>query len=89
MQTRTLGPKGPEVSAIGLGVQNMHRTYQTTIPDRAEMRIAMDYRRMCEWMPPCAKHRRRKPVPNFGYGIDEREDRRTVEPMLRQQTAGR
>ncbi|WHO37990.1 aldo/keto reductase [Sphingobium sp. AP49] len=26
-----------EVSAIGLGVQNMHRTYQTTIPDRAEM----------------------------------------------------
>ncbi|CAM5525214.1 aldo/keto reductase [Sphingobium scionense] len=25
------------VSAIGLGVQNMHRTYQTTIPDRAEM----------------------------------------------------
>lgn len=27
-----------EVSAIGLGVQNMHRTYQTTIPDRTEMR---------------------------------------------------
>ncbi len=27
-----------EVSAVGLGVQNMHRTYQTTIPDRAEMR---------------------------------------------------
>ncbi|WP_275229507.1 aldo/keto reductase [Novosphingobium album (ex Liu et al. 2023)] len=26
-----------EVSSIGLGVQNMHRTYQTTIPDRAEM----------------------------------------------------
>lgn len=26
-----------EVSAVGLGVQNMHRTYQTTIPDRAEM----------------------------------------------------
>lgn len=27
-----------EVSAIGIGVQNMSRTYQTTIPDRAEMR---------------------------------------------------
>lgn len=27
-----------EVSSIGLGVQNMTRTYQTTIPDRAEMR---------------------------------------------------
>lgn len=27
-----------EVSAVGLGVQNMHRTYQTTIPNRAEMR---------------------------------------------------
>lgn len=26
-----------EVSAVGLGVQNMHRTYQTTIPNRAEM----------------------------------------------------
>ena len=26
-----------EVSSVGLGVQNMHRTYQTTIPDRAEM----------------------------------------------------
>jgi len=26
-----------EVSAIGLGVQNMHRTYQTTIPSRPEM----------------------------------------------------
>ncbi|MBX2926062.1 MAG: aldo/keto reductase [Chitinophagaceae bacterium] len=26
-----------EVSAIGLGVQNMSRTYQTTIPDRKEM----------------------------------------------------
>ncbi|HEX8015676.1 MAG TPA: aldo/keto reductase, partial [Flavobacterium sp.] len=26
-----------EVSAIGLGVQNMHRTYQTTIPSRKEM----------------------------------------------------
>lgn len=26
-----------EVSAIGLGVQNMSRTYQTTIPNRAEM----------------------------------------------------
>jgi len=27
-----------EVSAIGLGVQNMPRTYQTTIPSRKEMR---------------------------------------------------
>jgi len=26
-----------EVSSIGLGVQNMHRTYQTTIPSRPEM----------------------------------------------------
>jgi aryl-alcohol dehydrogenase-like predicted oxidoreductase len=26
-----------EVSAIGIGVQNMSRTYQTTIPDRTEM----------------------------------------------------
>ena len=26
-----------EVSSIGLGVQNMHRTYQTTIPYRPEM----------------------------------------------------
>lgn len=26
-----------EVSAIGLGVQNMNRTYQTTIPNRSEM----------------------------------------------------
>jgi aryl-alcohol dehydrogenase-like predicted oxidoreductase len=26
-----------EVSSVGLGVQNMHRTYQTTIPDRGEM----------------------------------------------------
>jgi len=26
-----------EVSNIGLGVQNMHRTYQTTIPNRAQM----------------------------------------------------
>ena len=26
-----------EVSSIGLGVQNMSRTYQTTIPNRAEM----------------------------------------------------
>jgi len=26
-----------EVSSVGLGVQNMHRTYQTTIPDRSEM----------------------------------------------------
>ena len=26
-----------EVSAIGLGVQNMWRTYQTTIPNRKEM----------------------------------------------------
>lgn len=33
---RKLG-KSLEVSAIGLGVQNMSRTYQTTIPNRAEM----------------------------------------------------
>ena len=26
-----------EVSSIGLGVQNMSRTYQTTIPSRSEM----------------------------------------------------
>src|SRR5687768_16847554 len=26
-----------EVSSVGLGVQNMSRTYQTTIPTRAEM----------------------------------------------------
>ena len=26
-----------EVSSVGFGVQNMHRTYQTTIPNRAEM----------------------------------------------------
>jgi aryl-alcohol dehydrogenase-like predicted oxidoreductase len=26
-----------EVSSVGLGVQNMHRTYQTTIPSRPEM----------------------------------------------------
>lgn len=26
-----------EVSSIGLGVQNMHRTYQTTVPSRTEM----------------------------------------------------
>ena len=26
-----------EVSSVGLGVQNMHRTYQTTIPNRPEM----------------------------------------------------
>lgn len=32
---RMLG--GLEVSAIGLGVQNMSRTYQTTIPTRSEM----------------------------------------------------
>ncbi|NVO24739.1 aldo/keto reductase [Donghicola mangrovi] len=32
---RKLG--GLEVSAIGLGVQNMSRTYQTTIPTRSEM----------------------------------------------------
>ena len=32
---RMLG--GREVSAIGLGVQNMSRTYQTTIPTRSEM----------------------------------------------------
>ncbi|MCS3869235.1 aryl-alcohol dehydrogenase-like predicted oxidoreductase [Chryseobacterium ginsenosidimutans] len=33
---RKLG-KSLEVSAIGLGVQNMSRTYQTTIPNRKEM----------------------------------------------------
>jgi aryl-alcohol dehydrogenase-like predicted oxidoreductase len=33
---RKLGNK-LEVSSIGLGVQNMHRTYQTTIPSRPEM----------------------------------------------------
>ena len=33
---RKLG-KSLEVSSIGLGVQNMHRTYQTTIPNRKEM----------------------------------------------------
>ncbi len=33
---RKLGGK-LEVSAVGLGVQNMHRTYQTTIPGRPEM----------------------------------------------------
>src|SRR3954471_11494498 len=36
-----------EVSAVGLGVQNMSRTYQTTIPTRAEMhniiRTAFDH----------------------------------------------
>ena len=32
---RKLGPL--EVSSIGLGVQNMHRTYQTTVPARPEM----------------------------------------------------
>ena len=32
---RRLG--GLEVSSIGLGVQNMHRTYQTTVPYRPEM----------------------------------------------------
>ena len=26
-----------EVSSVGLGVQNMHRTYQTTVPSRPEM----------------------------------------------------
>ena len=26
-----------EVSSVGLGVQNMHRTYQTTVPHRPEM----------------------------------------------------
>lgn len=35
-QKRKLG-KSLEVSAIGLGVQNMSRTYQTTIPSRKEM----------------------------------------------------
>ena len=33
---RKLGGK-LEVSTLGLGVQNMHRTYQTTIPSRPEM----------------------------------------------------
>src|ERR1700754_5317518 len=33
---RKLGGK-LEVSSIGLGVQNMSRTYQTTIPSRTEM----------------------------------------------------
>lgn len=33
---RKLG-KSLEVSAIGLGVQNMSRTYQTTVPNRSEM----------------------------------------------------
>lgn len=33
---RKLG-KSLEVSSVGLGVQNMHRTYQTTIPNRKEM----------------------------------------------------
>jgi aryl-alcohol dehydrogenase-like predicted oxidoreductase len=32
---RTLGKL--EVSSVGLGVQNMHRTYQTTVPYRPEM----------------------------------------------------
>ncbi len=32
---RKLGPL--EVSSVGLGVQNMHRTYQTTVPYRPEM----------------------------------------------------
>jgi aryl-alcohol dehydrogenase-like predicted oxidoreductase len=34
-QRRRLGSL--EVSSVGLGVQNMHRTYQTTIPHRPEM----------------------------------------------------
>lgn len=33
--TRRLGAL--EVSAIGMGIQNMHRTYQTTVPYRPEM----------------------------------------------------
>ena len=36
MEGRKLGGT-LEVSAVGLGVQNMHRTYQTTVPSRAEM----------------------------------------------------
>jgi len=32
---RRLGPL--EVSSVGFGVQNMHRTYQTTVPYRPEM----------------------------------------------------
>jgi aryl-alcohol dehydrogenase-like predicted oxidoreductase len=35
MERRKLGPL--EVSAVGLGVQNMSRTYQTTVPSRPEM----------------------------------------------------
>lgn len=37
---RTIGRRklgSLEVSSVGLGVQNMHRTYQTTIPGRPEM----------------------------------------------------
>lgn len=34
-QRRMLGPL--EVSAVGLGVQNMSRTYQTTVPSRSDM----------------------------------------------------
>ncbi|MET0742474.1 MAG: aldo/keto reductase [Microvirga sp.] len=44
-ERRTLGTL--EVSAIGLGVQNMSRTYQTTVPTRGEMhaiiRAAFDH----------------------------------------------
>lgn len=39
--TKTLGERRKlgslEVSSVGLGVQNMHRTYQTTVPYRPEM----------------------------------------------------
>ncbi|MEL6197688.1 MAG: aldo/keto reductase, partial [Pseudomonadota bacterium] len=40
--TATAGPGrrmlgGLEVSALGLGVQNMHRTFHTVVPDRADM----------------------------------------------------
>ncbi|MFZ3206442.1 MAG: aldo/keto reductase [Pseudomonas sp.] len=51
--TKTTAPIGRsklgslEVSSVGLGVQNMSRTYQTTIPNRAEMhniiRTAFDH----------------------------------------------
>ena len=33
-----------EVSSVGLGVQNMSRTYQTTIPSRPEMLSVGSYR---------------------------------------------
>ncbi|MDH4147531.1 MAG: aldo/keto reductase [Acidimicrobiia bacterium] len=36
MQTRTLGPNGPEVSAIGLGCMSMSQSYGIADPDEAE-----------------------------------------------------